>query len=177
MEYFKDFTEETDMALLAEAAEAVREFAGKYPLTVEMGRFFAAESGSYLTSVMDVKTNGDATYVICDGGINQLNYYGQNMAMKVPPISVLNKPEVSERADYCLCGSLCTTADILVRKAELPKLDIGDVICFSRCGAYSISEGIAIFLSRSLPNVALYSEKDGLTLSRQITETYPLNKP
>lgn len=177
VEYFKDFTEETDMALLAEAAEAVREFAGKYPLTVEMGRFFAAESGSYLTSVMDVKTNGDATYVICDGGINQLNYYGQNMAMKVPPISVLNKPEGSERADYCLCGSLCTTADILVRKAELPKLEIGDVICFSRCGAYSISEGIAIFLSRSLPNVALYSEKDGLTLSRQITETYPLNKP
>lgn len=68
--------------------------------------------------------------MICDGGINQLNYYGQNMAMKVPPISVLNKPEGSERADYCLCGSLCTTADILVRKAELPKLDIGDVICF-----------------------------------------------
>ena len=175
VEYYKDFTESTDIALLEEASAAVRAFAEKYPLTVEMGRFFAAESGSYLTKVMDIKTTNDINYVICDGGINHVNYYGQNMAMKVPPIEVLDKN--GEESDYCLCGSLCTTADILVRKATLPKLERGDIIAFSKCGAYSVAEGIAAFLSRDLPAVALYSEKDGLTEKRGHTATYPLNTP
>ncbi len=175
VEYYKDQTEETDLALLAEASEPVRNFAEKYPLTVEMGRFFAAECGYYLSKAMDIKTNSEINYVICDGGINQLNYYGQNMAMKVPPIKVLDKN--GETDDYCLCGSLCTTADVLVRKVSLPRLDIGDVICFAKCGAYSVSEGIAAFLSRAVPNVAGYSEKNGLTLWRSLTETHFLNTP
>lgn len=177
VEYYKDFTERTDLELLDKVGAAVRRFSEKYPLTVEMGRFFTAECGLYLTKVMDIKTNGDTNYVICDGGINQLNYYGQNMAMKVPPICVLNKYGQESMVDYCLCGSLCTTADILVRKVTLPGLELGDVICFSRCGAYSISEGIANFLSRELPGVALYNRVDGLVLSRRQTETYPFHMP
>ena len=175
VEYYKDFTESTDIALLEEASETVRAFAEKYPLTVEMGRFFAAECGSYLTKVMDIKTTNDINYVICDGGINHVNYYGQNMAMKVPPIEVLDKN--GEESDYCLCGSLCTTADILVRKATLPELERGDIIAFSKCGAYSVAEGIAAFLSRDMPAAALYSEKDGLTEQRGHIATYPLNSP
>ncbi|MBP5268818.1 MAG: alanine racemase [Ruminococcus sp.] len=175
VEYYKDFTESTDIALLEEASETVRAFAEKYPLTVEMGRFFAAECGSYLTKVMDIKTTNDINYVICDGGINHVNYYGQNMAMKVPPIEVLDKN--GEESDYCLCGSLCTTADILVRKATLPTLERGDIIAFSQCGAYSVAEGIAAFLSRDMPAAALYSEKDGLTEQRGHIATYPLNSP
>lgn len=175
VEYYKDYTEKTDLGLLEETGTIIREFSEKYPLTVEMGRFFAAESGFYLTRVMDIKKNGDTEYVICDGGINHLNYYGQNMAMKVPPVSVLGK--AGESGIYCLCGSLCTTADILVRKVVLPKLAIGDVICFSRCGAYSVSEGTALFLSRQLPGVALYSERSGLVISREQAETYSFNTP
>lgn len=175
VEYYKDFTESADIALLEEVSETVRAFAEKYPLTVEMGRFFAAECGSYLTKVMDIKTTNDINYVICDGGINHVNYYGQNMAMKVPPIEVLDKN--GEESDYCLCGSLCTTADILVRKATLPTLERGDIIAFSKCGAYSVAEGIAAFLSRDMPAAALYSEKDGLTEQRGHIATYPLNSP
>ncbi|MBO4866654.1 MAG: alanine racemase [Ruminococcus sp.] len=175
VEYYKDFTESTDIALLEEVSEVVRAFAEKYPLTVEMGRFFAAVCGSYLTKVMDIKTTNDINYVICDGGINHVNYYGQNMAMKVPPIEVLDRS--GEESDYCLCGSLCTTADILVRKATLPALERGDIIAFSKCGAYSVAEGIAAFLSRDMPAVALYSEKDGLSEQRGHIATYPLNSP
>ena len=175
VEYYKDFTESTDFVLLEEAAVPVRAFAEKYHLTVEMGRFFAAECGSYLTKVMDIKTTNDINYVICDGGINHLNYYGQNMAMKVPPIEVLGK--TGEESDYCLCGSLCTTADILVRKVSLPVLERGDIIAFSKCGAYSVAEGIAAFLSRDMPAVALYSENDGLVPQRGHIATHPLNTP
>ncbi len=175
VEYYKDFTESTDIALLEEASSVIRPFAEKYPLTVEMGRFFAAECGSYLTKVMDIKTTNDINYVICDGGINHVNYYGQNMAMKVPPIEVIEK--TGEEKDYCLCGSLCTTADILVRKATLPTLERGDIIAFSKCGAYSVAEGIAAFLSRDMPAVALFSEKDGLVSQRGHVATHPLNTP
>ena len=174
VEYYKDFTEETELALLDEVSVFVRSFGEKYPLTVEMGRFFAAPCGCYLTSVNDIKTTDDINYVICDGGINQLNYYGQNMAMKIPPIETFddNKGEIT---DYCLCGSLCTTADILVRKVSLPKLSIGDTLIFSKCGAYSVCEGIAVFLSRSLPAVCVYSEADGVKLLRGHIDTYTLN--
>ena len=177
VEYYKDFTEDSDLALLAEAAEVVKAFAEKYPLTVEMGRFFAAQCGSYLTKVMDIKTTNDINYVICDGGINHLNYYGQNMAMKVPPISLVNGTDGENTADYCLCGSLCTTADILVRKVTLPELKRGDILAFDKCGAYSVAEGISAFLSRAMPKVALYSKAEGLQLVRELTETYPLNTP
>ncbi|MBR1863726.1 MAG: alanine racemase [Ruminococcus sp.] len=177
VDYYKQEEEENDLALLEEVSVPVKAFAERYPLTVEMGRFFAAPCGTYLTRVMDIKTNGGINYVICDGGINQLNYYGQNMAMKVPPIAVVGKDEESNLTDYCLCGSLCTTADILVRKISLPRLNIGDVIAFSRCGAYSVSEGISVFLSRAVPRVVLYSKEKGLRTARELTETFPINTP
>ena len=40
-------------------------------------------------------------------------------------------------------GSLCTTADVLVREAQLPPLRVGDVIALGRCGAYSVTEGVS----------------------------------
>lgn len=174
VEYFKDFTDDTDLSLLGETAEHIRAFAEKYPLTVEMGRFFAAPCGYYLTGVNDIKTTNGVSYVICDGGINHLNYYGQNMAMKVPPIAKLGSQE-GETADYCLCGSLCTGADILVRKVTLPKLAVDDTLVFSKCGAYSVCEGLSVFLSRSLPAVCAYSRSGGLVQLRGHAETYPLN--
>ncbi len=177
VEYYKDKTDSTDMALLQEIAPIVRKFGEKYPLTVEMGRFFAAECGSYLTKAMDIKLTHDVHYVICDGGINHLNYFGQNMAMLVPPVSVVGKTDSQEYKDYSLCGSLCTTADVLIRKVSLPELSEGDVIAFGRCGAYSVAEGIAAFLSRTMPRVLIYSEDDGISMVRDFFETYTLNTP
>lgn len=66
----------------------LREFAVEYPLGIEMGRFLAASCGKYYTQVKDLKSTGDANYAILDGGIHHLNYFGQRMAMQVPPISI-----------------------------------------------------------------------------------------
>ena len=75
---------------------------------------------------------------------------------------------------WMLCGSLCTTADVLVREAQLPPLRVGDVIAFGRCGAYSVTEGVSVFLSRDMPRVALY--RDGVfTLVRDRFATDVLN--
>lgn len=178
VDYFQDQTEETDLALLHAVAEPIRAFAKKYPLTIEMGRFFAAPCGTYLTKVADTKQTKGIRYAICDGGIHHLNYYGQGLAQKVPFITVLNSREDEvPQEDWMLCGSLCTTADVLVRNVQLPALQLGDVLAFHRCGAYSVSEGIAAFLSRAMPRVVFYSEKDGLQMVRDSFATDVLNTP
>lgn len=179
VEYFEDEWQEKEKHSLDEAAEVLREFAEEYPLGIEMGRFLAASCGKYYTQVKDLKSTGDANYAILDGGINHLNYFGQRMAMQVPPIKVYGG-EVSENeekpgveltqmpdADYTLCGSLCTVADVLVREVKLKKLEIGDILEFAHCGAYSVTEAPALFLSRQLPAIYAYSKVCGYECLRE----------
>lgn len=179
VEYFEDDWQEREKQALDEAAEALREFAEEYPLGIEMGRFLAASCGKYYTQVKDLKSTGDANYAILDGGIHHLNYFGQRMAMQVPPIRVYGG-EVSENeekpgveltqmpdADYTLCGSLCTVADVLVREVKLKKLELGDILEFAHCGAYSVTEAPALFLSRQLPAIYAYSKEYGYECLRE----------
>lgn len=179
VEYFEDDWQEKEKQSLDEAAEALREFAKEYPLGIEMGRFLAASCGKYYTQVKDLKSTGDANYAILDGGIHHLNYFGQRMAMQVPPIRVYGgegseneeKPGVEltqmPDADYTLCGSLCTVADVLVREVKLKKLELGDVLEFGHCGAYSVTEAPALFLSRQLPAIYAYSKECGYECLRE----------
>ena len=83
--------------------------------------------------------------------------------MKVPFVEYITADktnEIDDKKDYVLAGSLCSVNDILVRKISLPKLDIGDALCFNLAGAYSATEGIALFLSRDLPAI-LVKDTDG----------------
>lgn len=179
VEYFEEDWQEREKQALDEAAEVLREFAEEYPLGIEMGRFLAASCGKYYTQVKDLKSTGDANYAILDGGIHHLNYFGQRMAMQVPPIRVYGG-EVSENdekpgveltqlpdTDYTLCGSLCTVADVLVREVKLKKLELGDVLEFGHCGAYSVTEAPALFLSRQLPAIYAYSKEYGYECLRE----------
>lgn len=175
-DYFGDDPEGRDMAVLAEAGAMIAAVAARRSVTVEFGRFLASPCGTYLTAAADIKNNNGENFVICDGGINHLKYYGQTMAMQTPPITLLG--DTGERTeDYTLCGSLCTTADILVRKVTLPALSVGDVLAFGRCGAYSVTEGIGLFLSRQLPRIVLHSERGGNRLLRDFYGTDILNSP
>lgn len=175
-DYFGDDPEGRDMAVLAEAGAMIAAVAARRSVTVEFGRFLASPCGTYLTAAADIKNNKGENFVICDGGINHLKYYGQTMAMQTPPITLLG--DHGEKAeDYTLCGSLCTTADILVRKVTLPALSVGDVLAFGRCGAYSVTEGIGLFLSRQLPRIVLHSERGGNRLLRDFYGTDILNSP
>ena len=175
-DYFGDDPEGRDMAVLAEAGALIAAVAARRSVTVEFGRFLASPCGTYLTAAADIKNNNGENFVICDGGINHLKYYGQTMAMQTPPITLLGD-HGEKTEDYTLCGSLCTTADILVRKVTLPALSVGDVLAFGRCGAYSVTEGIGLFLSRQLPRIVLHSERGGNRLLRDFYGTDILNSP
>lgn len=178
VDYFSDNADAEEEERLASVAPKLKELAEAAELTVEMGRFFAAPCGYYLTKVVDVKTNFDINYAIVDGGMNQLKYNGQLQGMQIPEILHLKDSEPEgEEHPWTLCGSICTTADVLARNAVFTDLEIGDVLVFCRTGAYSCMEGISTFLSRELPVIAEYSEKEGLRILRDMLYSDRLNTP
>lgn len=178
VDYFDDNADALEEERLASISEPIRALAEKAALTVEMGRFFAAPCGYYLTKVIDAKTNYDINYVIVDGGLNQLKYDGQLQGMQIPKIVHLKNHDGEDGVKaWTLCGSLCTTADILARAAEFDSLAIGDILVFCRTGAYSVTEGMAVFLSREMPQVSVYSEKDGLQIIRDMLYSDVFNTP
>lgn len=144
-------------------------------VSLEIGRSMVASCGTYLTKVVDIKENKNGNFVILDGGINHLVYYGQTMAMKIPFYEVLPKRELEE-ITYNLCGSLCTTNDYLVKNIKINKLMLNDVFIFKNTGAYSSTEGIALFLSRDLPKIILVKEGNDL-LIRDSFKSSNLNNP
>ena len=171
--YFQgnDFDEDN---FLEELNKIIGKFTEKV-ISLEIGRSMVASCGTYLTKVVDLKDNKNGNFVILDGGINHLVYYGQTMAMKIPFYEVVPKRE-TEEITYNLCGSLCTTNDFLVKNIKLNKLMINDVFIFKNTGAYSSTEGIALFLSRDLPKIFLIKEGKEV-LIRDSYQTNLLNYP
>ena len=147
-----------------------------YKVSLEIGRSIAASCGSYLTSVVDIKSNKNGNFVIVDGGMNHLVYYGQTMAMRIPFYEVLPSKE-DEEISYNIHGSLCTVNDIIVKNINTRKLNIGDTFVFKNTGAYSSTEGISLFLSRDLPKVVIVKKDGNFVLVRDIIKTSEVNYP
>lgn len=150
-------------------AELIRPLPFSGTWILEMGRFLAASCGYYLTKIADCKRNHGQNYCIVDGGIHHLNYYGQTMAMKIPYHQFFPEKK-GEEVLWTVCGSLCTAGDVLVKNLSLSGANIGDLLVFERVGAYSVTEGIYLFLSRKMPKIVLYSEREGIRLVR---DSYP----
>lgn len=171
---------------------------GYETVTVELGRFIAADCGCYLTEIVDMKRSDGVGYIIVDGGIHQINYYGQLMGMKKPYMSLLKLSEAASPSDvfmsgaacgqtqsgcdelsasmtWTVCGSLCTANDVLVRDMEAASYELGDVLVFERCGAYSMTEGMSLFLSRDLPQVLFVREDESIEVMRRHMEINVLN--
>ena len=144
-------------------------------ITLELGRSMAACCGRYFTHVADLKNNHGQNYLILDGGMHQMVYYGQYMGMKLPKVTLCGKENLPPAKDWNLCGSLCSMNDILVKGLPLPEVGIGDTLCFYNTGAYCVTEGISLFLSRDLPAVYILDETGKLHRARKTTETYPMN--
>lgn len=147
------------------------EYQGK--VTLELGRSISASCGTYFTKVVDCKKNQGQNYAILDGGMHQLVYYGQMMAMKKPCYQLFPKREQGEEL-WTLCGSLCTINDLIVKQLSVGPLKVGDIFLFEKTGAYSMTEGISLFLSRDLPQV-VFLKQGTLTLIRGAIPTYSFN--
>lgn len=170
--YFQneEFDEEE---FLKEFSELINNLKFNGKIILECGRSIVASCGSYITKVVDKKTNKGQNYAILDGGIHHLVYFGQSMAMKLPICEIYPKRQNNDET-WNLCGSLCTVNDILVKQFPVDNLQIGDLFIFKNTGAYCMTEGVSLFLSRDLPAV-LKIKNDKIEIARESLPTYKLN--
>lgn len=174
--YFEgeNFDEAEYLKAFSEMIEGMN-YQGEFVL--ELGRSIAASCGTYITRVVDIKQNHSENYAIVDGGMHQIVYFGQFMAMKRPKIQLFPERKDEDTQEWNICGSLCTVNDILVKKLPLSNLKIGDALVFLKTGAYCATEGISLFLTRELPEVVLLDENGKFTSVRKPTETELFNMP
>ena len=179
--YFEENEVIKDENQLLQLDVILKELKNFNKITLEFGRFIVAKCGYYLTRINDIKRGEKANYIIVDGGIHQINYYGQVMGMKKPFMKYLDKShkirnlDTDSGEDWTICGALCTVNDVIVRKKNVDNPCIDDIIIFEKTGAYSASEGMAMFLTRELPSIYLWDNKERLKLVRDTIEVYTLN--
>ena len=173
VDYFGDEKIPSPEEQLTELQQMLSQLTAFQSVGIELGRFLASSCGFFLTKVVDLKNTEGANYVILDSGIHQLHYFGQMMGMKIPPIEQMPRREGENT--YILCGSLCTVNDVMVRDVKLSPLAIGDFLLFGCSGAYSMTEGSALFLSRELPGVYELRGDGNARCLRKISETHLLN--
>ena len=162
--------------LLKGFSDIIDSMQNKVKIVLELGRSMAACCGSYYTHIVDIKHNKGQNYILIDGGMHHLVYFGQHMAMKQPVFSVCGKENKPNTAEWNICGSLCSMNDIVAKQVSLPDVSIGDLLCFENTGAYCMTECISLFLSREIPAVYL-KKADEYQLVRKSFETSALNMP
>jgi diaminopimelate decarboxylase len=101
---------------------------------LEPGRSIVAEAGVLLVRVLLVKRNGQKTFVIVDGAMNDLIRPALYQAHhEIVPVCQL-KHRGTIRAD--IVGPVCETGDFFARGRELPEVTPGDLLAIQSAGAY-----------------------------------------
>lgn len=163
---------EEDIEIINRCVEKMK---WKGHVIIEMGRAFVASCGYYLTSVREIKKNNEKNYCIVDGGIHQVHYDGQIRGIYQPEIMINPEHMEGKEEEYTICGSLCTVNDVLIQKIKLKGLKVGNILIFRNTGAYAVTEGMALFLSHELPQVAFYCKEMGWKLVREEQQTFEWN--
>jgi diaminopimelate decarboxylase len=172
--YFKN-DEFNEDEFMQEFSDVLNNLKFKGRIILEIGRSIVASCGIYITKIVDKKINKNERYAIVDGGMNHIVYYGQFMAMKIPDMEIYPRRIENVNETWNICGSLCTTNDILVKQLKVSDLQIGDALIFKNTGAYCMTEGMSLFLSRDLPQILKNDINNNIEVIRKTTPIYTLN--
>lgn len=159
---------------LSDLIKRLYTLSGQFRITLECGRILTADTGIYITRIVDMKANHGRMYYIVDGGIHHLQYYGQINGQRMPFIYVENDNGITEKKEVVICGALCTASDVLARSVCLPEKRLGERLIFMNTGAYCVTEGISLFLSRDLPGIVMNRQHE-LIIMRKNVASYPFN--
>ena len=120
-------------------------------VAIEPGRFLVAECGTYLTTVVDVKTCAGVTFLTCDGGVHHL--LRPALVGQPHPIARADgrASSAADRRRVRVTGPLCTSLDDL-GEHDLPACTApGDLLAVGLAGAYGFTESMPLFLSHPRP--------------------------
>ena len=149
-----------DLVRVADELASLVERAAPARIALELGRFFVAEAGWYLTTVVGQQSYQDRPAVVVDGGVHQrADICGVSLRTKAyPPIALdaANSPTVPT----AVLGCLSLPADVLAQAASLPELSSGSVLAFGNAGAYGLWSSPANFHASPLPAEVAFDADD-----------------
>ncbi len=134
-----------DVAAVGAALGEVLEPGWAY--AIELGRWLVAESGVYLTRVVDRKESGGEIFLVVDGGLNhQLAATGNfgTVVRRNYPVAHARRGEATETVS--IVGPLCTPLDRLADRIAFPRADVDDVVAIFLAGAYGPTASPSGFL-------------------------------
>jgi diaminopimelate decarboxylase len=122
---------------------------GGLKVILEPGRTIIANAGILLVRVLYVKTSGEKTFAICDGGMNVLirpcHYDAFHFIWPARPANAAFVPTRRGRAmdmagllPVDVVGPICESGDFLAVDRPLPPLERGDLLAVFTAGAYGM---------------------------------------
>lgn len=121
--------------------------AGVKELWLELGRYAVAESGYYVTSVVDKKQNFGRQQLVLAGGINHL--LRPAITAQAFPATLVRDSDKA-LATFDVHGPLCTSLDKLGRIALPADVKVDDQLVFGLSGAYGFTESMPFFLCHQI---------------------------
>ncbi|WP_170608497.1 alanine racemase [Ruegeria arenilitoris] len=120
---------------------------------VELGRFIAAPSGTYVARVTDVKVSDNTNHLVLDGGMHHhAAAAGMGSVIRRSyPMVVPDRPSEEPIVEYAISGPLCLPLDEFASSQKLPRLRVGDLLAITSSGAYGLSYSPVLFLGHPLP--------------------------
>ncbi|MBK2259262.1 PLP-dependent decarboxylase [Francisella philomiragia] len=121
---------------------------------LELGRYAVAESGVYITKVVDRKSVNNINLLVTDGGAQHL--VRPALTGESFPIELLRKEFCNDTEKFQIHGPLCTSLD-KAGLASLPKdIKLNDYLVFKQTGAYGFTESMPFFLCHNLPAEVIF---------------------
>ncbi|MDX1416581.1 MAG: diaminopimelate decarboxylase [Candidatus Promineifilaceae bacterium] len=113
--------------------------AAGYELVTEPGRSIVGPAGGLLAAVLYTKEQGGKSFVIVDGGLNDLIRPAMYGAYH-PAWPVEQKPGLeNEYRVVDIVGPVCETGDFLAQERPMPAMKAGEMLLFGQAGAYGFA--------------------------------------
>lgn len=103
-------------------------------VVIEPGRAMTGDTQFLLTTVLDVKQDGDLAHAVLDAGIN----VAEPVPNEFHQLFSVTAPGSPATTPYRLVGPICTPADVLYNNWRLPPLEPGHVLAIMDSGAYFV---------------------------------------
>lgn len=148
---------------------------GTPQVTCESGRYLVGDCGELISSVTSIKESRGHRFVMLDAGINTLGVVagpGRLMPLAVQP----GEGHESDGTEVAtLVGPLCPPGDVLSRNVRLRPVGQGDLITVPNVGAYGLTAGLVLFLSRPAPREVVVRGEEVVAVSQlEVRRAYRL---
>lgn len=136
--------------------EALRDYPDHVRLIAEPGRVLSAPCITSISTVMGRAERAGLWWYYLDDGVYGA-YSGQIYDHAHYPLSIYS--DDNARRDSVLAGPTCDSIDVITELAELPPMDIGDIVVGKQMGAYTVATA-SEFNSIPKPRVVAINEEE-----------------